>query len=118
MSELSDQLIVVFPAFADVPEATIDYWLTEAEIVANWGNDHAQMLLAAHYMAINGLGTNAVTGGLTSFKSGSVDMKFSEAQANSIGFAQTIYGQQFSILLRRRHAGPRTIVAGVVRCPC
>lgn len=118
MSELSDQLKVVFPAFADVADATVEYWLDEAAIVANWGNDHAQMLLAAHYMAINGLGTNAVQGGLTSFKSGSVDMKFSEAQANSIGFAQTIYGQQFSVLLRRRHAGPRTISAGVATCPC
>lgn len=118
MSVLSDQLKVIFPAFAGVADVTIEYWLTEAAIVANWGNDHAQMLLAAHYMAINGLGTNAVTGGLTSFKSGSVDMKFSEASSNAIGFAQTIYGQQFSVLLRRRYAGPRVISTGVVECPC
>jgi hypothetical protein len=46
---------------------------------------------------------------LTKLKSGTVDMTFSEAQANAIGFAQTIYGQQFYILLRRRHAGPRVV---------
>ncbi|MES2783598.1 MAG: DUF4054 domain-containing protein [Pseudomonadota bacterium] len=118
LSALGAQLITIWPAFAAVDPAAINYWLDEALIVANWGNDNARMLLAAHYMAINGLGTNAVTGGLTSFKSGSVDMKFSEAQANTIGFAQTIYGQQFSILLRRRHAGPRTIAVGRVGCPC
>ena len=116
LSALGAKLVQVFPAFAGVDPAAIDYWLGEAVIVANWDNDHAQMLLAAHYMAVNGLGANAVTGGLTSFKSGSVDMKFSEAQANSIGFAQTPYGQQFSVLLRRRHAGPRTISAGVAIC--
>ena len=118
LSTLGAKLIKVFPAFAAVDAAAINYWLDEAVVVANWGNDHAQMLLAAHYMAINGLGTNAVAGGLTSFKSGSVDMKFSEAQANSIGFAQTIYGQQFSALLRRRHAGPRMISAGRAVCGC
>lgn len=109
MSALSNQLKVIFPAFAAVDDATIEYWLDEAAIVANWGNDHAQMLLACHYMAINGLGTNPVAIGLTKLKSGTVDMTFSEAQANAIGFAQTIYGQQFYILLRRRHAGPRLV---------
>lgn len=115
-SALAAKLVQVHPAFAKVPAATIDYWLDEAAIVANWNNDHAQMLLAAHYMAINGLGLNAVTGGLTSFKSGTVDMKFTEAKANAIGFAQTTYGEQFSILLRRRHAGPRVISAGILTC--
>lgn len=109
LSELGAKLVQVFPAFAGVDSTAIDYWLDQAAVVANWGNEHAQMLLACHFMAINGLGKSAVTGGLTSFKSGSVDMKFSEAQANSIGFAQTPYGQQFNVLLRRRHAGPRLI---------
>lgn len=118
LSPLGAKLVQVFPAFAGVPNVTIEYWLVEAAIVANWGNDHAQMLLAAHYMAINGLGSNAAGGGLTSFKSGSVDMKFSEAKANATGFLQTTYGEQFSVLLRRRHAGPRLISAGVVGCGC
>lgn len=117
-STLGTKLVQVFPAFANVPPATIDYWLAEAGIVANWNNDHAQMLLACHYMAVNGLGSNPVATGLTSFKSGTVDMKFTEAKANAIGFAQTIYGEQFSALLRRRHAGPRVISAGVASCPC
>lgn len=118
LSALGAKLVQVFPAFASVAPAAIDYWLDEASIVANWGNDHAQMLLACHYMAVNGLGTNPVTQGLTKFKSGTVDMTFSETQANTIGFAQTIYGQQFYILLRRRHAGPRTVNAGIAECPC
>ena len=118
LSALGAKLVQIWPAFAAVATAAIDYWLDEAAIVANWGNDHAQMLLACHYMAVNGLGTNPVATGLTKFKSGTVDMTFSEQQANTIGFAQTIYGQQFSILLRRRHAGPRTISAGTAICPC
>lgn len=117
-STLGAKLVQIFPAFANVPASSIDYWLTESAIVANWGNEQAQMLLAAHYMAINGLGSNPVATGLTSFKSGTVDMKFTEAKANAVGFAQTIYGQQFSTLLRRRHAGPRVISAGVAACPC
>jgi hypothetical protein len=112
LSALGAKLVAVFPDFAGVPNEAIDYWLEQAAIIANWQSDHAQMLLACHYMAINGLGKSAVSGGLTSFKSGSVDMKFSEAKANTIGFAQTTYGEQFNILLRRRHAGPRVISAG------
>lgn len=117
-SALAQKLVQVFPAFANVAPEALNYWLDEAGIVANWGSDHAQMLLAAHYMAINGLGTNAVSGGLTKFKSGTVDMTFSETKANAVGFAQTPYGEQFSILLRRRHAGPRVISVGREACPC
>jgi hypothetical protein len=109
LSALGLKLVQKFPAFASVVPSTIDLWLDDAAIVANWGDEGAQMLLACHYMAINGLGTNPVATGLTKLKSGTVDMTFSEAQANAIGFAQTIYGQQFYILLRRRHAGPRVV---------
>ena len=116
LSALGAKLVQIWPAFAAVAPAAIDYWLDEAAIVANWGNDHAQMLLACHYMAVNGLGANPVATGLTKFKSGTVDMTFSEQQANTIGLTQTIYGQQFSVLLRRRHAGPRVISAGVAIC--
>ena len=112
-STVATKLVQVFPAFAKVPPALIDYWLDEAAIIANWGNDHAQMLLACHYMSINGLGTDAAVSGVTKFKSGTVDMTFSEAKANAIGLNQTVYGQQFYILLRRRQAGPRIIAAGV-----
>ena len=106
-SALGAMLVQVFPAFASIAPAQVDYWLDRSAIVADWGNDHAQMLLACHYMAVNGLGENASTIGLTSFKSGAVDMKFSEERANAFGYDQTIYGQQFYMLLRRRHAGPR-----------
>jgi hypothetical protein len=119
LSTLGAKLAQIFPAFAAVAPATIDYWLDEAGIVANWDNDHAQMLLACHYMAINGLGSNPAAIGLTKFKSGTVDMTFSESAANTKGLQSTIYGQQFSVLLRRRYAGPRVIAAGVpLDCPC
>jgi hypothetical protein len=65
-------------------------------------------------MAINGIGANAVNGGLTKIKSGTVDMTFSETKANAVGFAQTTYGEQFGLMLRRRHAGARVISAGRV----
>lgn len=118
LTALGARLVSVFPAFASVSDEAIDYWLEQSAIVANWGDDHAQMLLAAHYMAINGLGTNAVSGGLTKLKSGTVDMTFSEAKANAIGFMQTTYGEQFSLILRRRHAGARVISVGRAPCPC
>ena len=114
LSALGLKLVQKFPAFVSVHPATIDLWLDDAAIVANWDDDNAQMLLVCHYMAINGLGTNAVSGGLTKIKSGTVDMTFSEAKANAVGFAQTTYGEQFYTLLRRRHAGPRVISAGRV----
>lgn len=113
------KLIEIYPAFASVPASAVNYWIGQAlETTGEWDNQHATILLAAHLMATNGLGASAVTSGLTSFKSGAVDMKFSEQQANTIGFNATPYGQQFHLILRRRYAGPITVSAGVVSCPC
>lgn len=118
LSALGVKLVQKFPAFVGVNPATIDLWLNDAAIVANWEDQNAQMLLACHYMAINGIGSNAVTGGLTKMKSGTVDMTFSDAKANAVGFAQTTYGEQFYTLLRRRHAGARVISTGRAPYPC
>jgi hypothetical protein len=60
----ADQLQAAFPAFADVPDATVDFWIERAArmVDTTWMEDDYQfaiMLLACHYMVGIGLGTGA-----------------------------------------------------------
>ena len=112
-----------YPAFAAVTDATIAYWLTDAARIVTdaWGDDQepATLALAAHNMSINGapgIATDEVTAlagsGLTSFKSGTFSAQFSEAaaaQASAGGYAATVYGREFAIMLRRNVGGPRLV---------
>ena len=74
-----------YPAFAAVPDSTVEYWLTDARrtVTDSWiENDRAvaEMLLAAHNMALQGLGTaggvvaNLAAMGVTDFKSASMSV--------------------------------------------
>lgn len=100
-----------YPAFGAVADATVDYWLAEAaQDCAKWSDDiraRAEMMLAAHRLAEQGLGAGAVAAGVTSFRSGSFSASVSDAQASRTGFEATIYGREFSALARRQFAGPR-----------
>lgn len=116
LTALGSLLVQIFPTFAAVKPAQIGYWLTRALLTTTaWIDDHATMLLACHYMALNGLGTDGTAAlaasGMTGVKSitiGPVDAEFSEAavkQMISGGFDATSYGQQFKKLLLARSAG-------------
>lgn len=118
-----------YPAFADVLDATVQIWLTDAErfVDETWLEDDYQpaiMSHAAHQMALLGIGTTtgaaAIPAGVTRFKSGTMDITVSDAAADAAAagdFGSTPYGREYARLLRRSHSGPRVVAAGV-RPPC
>lgn len=122
-----DDLIARYPAFTDVEVETIQYWLTDAErsVDESWTEGDypvALMALAAHNMALAGLGTDdTVTAdlpaGVTSLKSGALSVAFTEGAANARAtgsFASTRYGAEFERLLRVNRGGPRITPTGTL----
>lgn len=113
----ADDLRARFPAFADVADETIDYWLTDAQLIVttSWIEaDYApaMMALAAHNMAVEGLaapGSTTLPAGLTMFRSGDItvqqDAETARAQAGG-GYDSTRYGIAFKTFLRRNRGGP------------
>lgn len=127
MKPLPQHLVVRYPAFEDVPTATIQYWLTDAErfVDTSWAEgDYAPalMALAAHNMVSAGLGTDAAAladmpAGVTRLKSGSLDVSFAEgATADRLSGALTAsrYGAEYSLLRRRNKGGPRITATGAL----
>lgn len=125
---LPGHLIARYPAFAAVPVSTIRTWLSDAErfVDTSWAEgDYAAALmsLAAHNMALAGIGTGnaslaGVPVGITRMKSGSLELGFTDAAANarmSGTFTATRYGQEYQTLLRRNRGGPLVSSTGVVR---
>lgn len=113
----------VFTAFAAVDDTLVQYWLDRAALVVTWADDHAQILLACHYMVINGLGAGAAAelaaSGLTgvkSLKSGTLSIDFGDNAASSakLSYEATSYGRQFYSLLLAQVAGTRITPTGVV----
>ena len=125
-------LKALLPAFAAVDDATIDAWLTRAARVvdASWAEDdqaHAQILLAAHYMTLNGLGAGAEAElgaagalGFKSMRSGALSLERGDASADkSMGeFGLTAYGRQFYPLLRANRGGARVTGSGCAPIGC
>lgn len=118
-----------YPAFAAVTDETIAYWLGDAAriVTTGWGTDQepGTLALAAHSMSINGVlaaaspGGAQIPAGLTSFKSGSVSLTFSDAaaaQAADGGYASTVYGREFLPMLRRNTGGPFLVGCVEPRC--
>ena len=119
-----------YPAFSAVDSGTVQYWLTDAErfVDTSWSEgDYAAglMSLAAHNMALAGLGTDnaslaGVPAGITAMKSGALSLNFTEASADaraSGSFAATRYGQEYQRLLRINRGGPMVGDTGVVPVP-
>ncbi len=123
-------LIARYPAFAAVGVNAMQLWLTDAErmVDTSWlEGDYAVglMSLAAHNMALAGLGVAGATlgslpAGLTRMKSGSLELTFADsvaaAQAGG-GYDATRYGREFAILLRRNKGGPRVMPTGAWPVP-
>lgn len=118
-------LLLRYPEFAAVDPGTIQFWLTDAErlVTTAWlEGDYAAglMALAAHNMARTGLGTSgaataSLPAGLTSVKSGSLSLQFSEGVARDRAagaYGSTIYGAEFEALLRINRGGPRVMGTG------
>lgn len=116
-----------YPAFAAVSPATIGAWLVDAErfVDASWTEgDYAPavMALAAHNMAIGGLGTggaasSGLPAGVTRVRTGSLELAFSDslAAAQATGsLASTRYGAEFLALQRRNRGGPRVMGTGAL----
>ncbi len=120
-----NHLLARYPAFTTAERSTIRYWLTDAErhVDESWTEgDYAAglMALAAHNMAAAGIGADALVAslpaGLTKFKSGSLDVSFSDEAANGRAtgaLGSTRYGAEYLALLRRNRGGPRVMATGV-----
>lgn len=112
-----------YPAFASTSDDIVVYWLTDAEttVTDSWiaaDITPARMALAAHNLAASGYGTtggavgNLAAMGVTSFKSASMSVNFSDgviAASAGGGYASTKYGAEFQAYLRRNRGGARLI---------
>lgn len=117
-----------FVRFAQVADATVETWLTTARrsVDDSWAEDdraYGEMLLAAHYLTQEGLGTGTEAqlaadglGGMKSVKSGQFSFTKSDAQANEAAgsLASTTYGQRFLELLKQNRAGSRVTASGTI----
>jgi hypothetical protein len=120
-----------YSAFALVEDATVQYWLTDAQraVDTSWIEaDYAPALMAyaAHRMTeerVAGLsgGSGGIPAGVTRFRSGSMDVAFSEAAATQQaegGLQSTRYGKEYARLLRLSKGGPRVIGGGIAPGGC
>lgn len=117
------EFLLRYPAFASVNVAVIAYWLKDAEatVTDSWlaGDvSPARFALAAHNLAMSGYGTtggavgNLAAMGVTSFKSASMSVNFSDgviAASAGGGYASTKYGTEFLTYLRRNRGGARLV---------
>ena len=103
-------LVLRYPAFSAVAEASIDYWLTEAaKDCALFPDDmraRAEEAYAAHKMVETGALASAIPQGLTQFKSGTFSANVSESIASLTGFEATVYGREFIAMRRAAFSGP------------
>jgi hypothetical protein len=116
-------LKALYPAFADVADATVDAWIAKASTEAvdtSWQEiDYAPAIIdyAAHRMALLGLGVQSevegyARAGLTGIRSGSFSANFSDkkvSKASGGSLDATAYGQSYKLLLRRNKGGPRVV---------
>ena len=124
-------LRAAFPAFADetaIPDATVQYWIEQAQrsVDASWLEDDRQMgemLLAAHEMTLNGLGSGgeaeAAAEGLgeyRSIRSGSLSLeRFDRGSGSAQGeIGSTSYGRRWLALAKRNRGGARLTPTGVL----
>jgi hypothetical protein len=124
----ADDLKTAYPRFAAVEDETVEFWLERARrgVDESWTEgDYAmgQMLLAAHHMTLNGLGTGVEAtvaaqgmGDFKSVRSGSFSLDRGEAgsaaAAGTLG--STSYGRQFAALAKLNVGGPRVMATGTI----
>lgn len=116
-----------YPSFSGVADATVQYWLTDAErfVSTSWIEaDYAPAIMAyaAHHMALEGLYDSGAGGslpaGVTGFKSGNLSVQIDASYARSAAAGSwdaTRFGKAFRIMQRRNAAS--VIVATPGRLP-
>lgn len=121
-------LKAAFPRFAAVEDETVEFWLERARrhVDESWTEgDYAmgQMLMAAHLMTLNGLGTGTeaemAAAGVSDFKSvrsGAFSFTRGDgaSSAESGALGSTSYGRQFAALARINVGGPRVMATGAL----
>ena len=118
---------LAYPAFANVSDQVVVYWMTKAvKIVTEcWGDDQSDgtMLYAAVNIITSGAlaqaggaagGADAIPAGVTRFRSASMDVAISEQAANALKDASS-YEAEWARLLRR-HCGMPRLVGYVAPC--
>ena len=119
----ASQLKTLYPVFADVADATVDAQIGEAAATGvddSWlegDYQHAVMALAAHNMALLGIGTvsqveSYARQGVTTLKSGSFSASFDADRAKAMAageYSATPYGQRYETLLKKNKGGPRVL---------
>lgn len=124
----ASDLKAAFPKFAAVEDATVEFWLGRARrsVDQTWTEGDygmGQMLLAAHYMTLEGLGTGTEAmiagkglGDFKSVRSGSFSLdRGDNATAASPGsLGSTNYGRRFIELATLNVGGPRVTGTGTV----
>lgn len=101
-----------YPAFANVTDGVIGYWLADAlrYVDDSWpeaDQDPGRLALSAHLMSQAGVLPSAIPAGVTSFKSGTFSATVSDKFASQQGLMASIYGREFLDLRKRAFAGPR-----------
>lgn len=124
----ADDLQATFPRFAAVEDDTIEFWLTQSRrmVDESWTEGDyqmGQMLLAAHYMTLEGYGTGAEasaaaegTGDYKRITSASVTLeRFDRDSSAAQGtFGSTSYGRRWLELARANRGGPRVMATGAL----
>lgn len=112
-----------YPAFADVDDALIDVYVTDAvssAVDASWREvdyQPAAAAFAAHRLASLGIGAHGQAAdfarqGVANFRSGNFQVGFSADRAGAIARGEldaTPYGQEYARLLRINRGGPRIV---------
>lgn len=114
--------------FATVADATVEIWLERARrsVDDSWAEDdraHGEILLAGHYLTLEGLGTGAEAelakaglSGMQTVRSGKLSFTKGGAMADAAAgsLESTSYGQQYLALLRQNRGGARVTPSGTI----
>lgn len=122
--------VEVFPAFAAVTDTAYNFWSAQAVLITepmqaclDQRMDLATMLLTAHYLTLQGIGTGAEAemaaqgaSGFKRLKSGTIEIERGDSSSDaSLGeYSQTAYGHQLWPMLRACIGGPLVTGTGTV----
>jgi len=126
--------IDVFPAFSAVTDGQYEFWSAQAVLITEpiegclgARMDLATMLLTAHYLTIQGIGTGAEAemaaqgaSGFRRLKSGTLEIERGDSSSSaSMGeYGQTAYGRQVWPMLKTCAGGPRVTGTGALPDGC
>lgn len=122
--------VAVFPAFAAVTDDQYTFWSAQAVLITepiqgclDAQMDLATMLVTAHNLALQGIGTGAESqlaaqgmAGFKRIKSGSVDLERADkaGDASAGVYGSTSYGLRAWPMLKACLAGPRVTGTGTI----